>query len=66
MNERTQIDNPTHPNAKKQREKALEVLELAKSQNRPVIILKQGETLEKYNLKNKINEQTAKKTKATA
>lgn len=65
MNERTQLDNPTHPNRKKERANALTVLELAKSQNRPVKFLKQGETLEQPK-KNKINEQTAKKTKATA
>lgn len=42
-------DNPTHYNAKREREKALKALEEAKKLNRPVIYLKQGETLEKKN-----------------
>lgn len=42
-----QIENPSHFNAKREREKALKVLEDAKKLNRPVIFLKQGETLEK-------------------
>lgn len=31
MDEKTQIDNPTHLNPKRERERALKVLELAKS-----------------------------------
>ncbi len=46
-------DNPTHYNAKREREKALKALEAAKKLNRPVIYLKQGETLERRKTKKK-------------
>lgn len=39
-----QIDNPTHLNMKKERKKALKVLELAKSQNHKTIFLPKGYT----------------------
>lgn len=52
-----QIDNPTHVNMKKDRKKALKVLELAKSQNHKIVILPKGYTpdFERLKLKCKKN-----------
>lgn len=46
MNQRTQLDNPTHVNKIKEREKALEVLDKAKSIPRKVIFLPKGASRE--------------------
>jgi len=43
--DKTQIGNSTIHNQRRERENALKVLAVAKSQNRPVRFLKQGETL---------------------
>ncbi|MCJ8153218.1 hypothetical protein MKJ01_05510 [Chryseobacterium sp. SSA4.19] len=42
MKQRTQIDNATHPNKVKEREKALAVLEKAKEIPRKVVFLPKG------------------------
>lgn len=46
MKQRTQLDNPTHVNKIKEREKALVVLEKAKSIPRKVVFLPKGASRE--------------------
>ncbi len=51
MKQRTQIDNPVHPNKVKEREKALAVLEKAKQIPRKVVYLPKGESRDFNRLK---------------